>query len=78
MSKNTFKKLNLSGRYYCPMIRENTFYPNELEDIVEIEFVAIPSLNGYNLIPKKKGYKTKFFYSDYIEWLIYTNYIRKE
>lgn len=77
MAKNTFKKLKLSGNYCCPMIREDSFYPNEVEDIIEIDFIARPQLNGYHLIPKVPGYREKFFYSDYIEWLIHTGYIKE-
>lgn len=70
-------QIDTNGIYECPMVRKNSYYPNELEDIVQIKFVPYKFGYGYNLIPLNNNYKQKFFYDVYIGWLLYTGYIKR-
>ena len=61
--------------YLCPMIRSNTAYPNEIEDIVEVRLEE--NSHGYFVYAINPGYDTKYFYDRYLQWLFYTNYIKE-
>lgn len=61
--------------YKCPMIREDSAYPNEIEDLVEVKLTM--KKYGYQVNSVLPGYKPKFFYDLYLDWLLYTKYITK-
>lgn len=70
-----FKYFDTSKTYLCPMIRETTEYPNEVEDIVEVRLQE--ERYGYFINAIKPGYQSKYFYDKYLSWLFYTNYIKE-
>lgn len=70
-------KIDLNCVYECPMIRKGTHYPYEIEDVVKFKFKPYTYGKGYNLIPLDDNHLPKFFYDLYIDWLLYTNYIKK-
>ena len=70
-----FKYFDTTIKYQCPMIREDSAYPNEIEDIVEV--VLEEERYGYFIKSTKPGYRTKYFYDKYIDWLFYTKYIKE-
>ena len=70
-----FIHFDTTKTYMCPMIREDSVYPNEIEEIVEVKLVEVK--NGYDIISLKPGYKSKYFYDKYLDWLFYTNYIKE-
>lgn len=67
------KMFDCTLTYRCPMIRKDSCYPNEIEDVVEVKLRA--DRYGYFVEALKEGYHNKFFYDLYLDWLLYTKYI---
>lgn len=68
-----FKYFDTSITYMCPMIRKDSKYPNEVDEITEV--ILKEDYLGYWLIPLNNDYNKKFFYDLYLDWLFYTKYI---
>lgn len=70
-----FIHFDTSKTYACPMIRSDSKYPNEIEDIVEVKLVE-DSL-GYFVDSIQPGYERKYFYDKYLDYLFHRNYIKE-
>lgn len=69
-----FIYFDTSKTYLCPMIRSETVYLNEIEDIIEVKLEK--DRYGYFVYAINSGYEVKYFYDKYLEWLFYTGYIK--
>lgn len=69
-------KLDCNKIYILPMIRSNSKYPNEVEDLVEC--TVLHSKDGYRFKSTVEGYDDKLFVDSYVEFLIFTNYITQK
>ena len=55
-----FKYFDTSKIYICPMIRKDSTYPNEIDEVTEVTLKE--DYLGYWLVPLSNDYNKKFFY----------------
>lgn len=71
-----FIYFDTSKTYLCPMIRKDSSYPNEIEDIVEVKLEM--DRYGYTVRALSNQYHDKYFYDLFLNWLFYTKYITEK
>lgn len=72
---NHENEIDFDGIYICPMVRKDSTYPNEVSELTEVKIVRYPGGGGYNVVPISNDYGQKFFYDNYLAFLLYTKYI---
>lgn len=67
---------NPNNKFELPLILKSSPYPEEKEEraLATLKMDAC----GFEFIPEdSEKYISKYFYVNYIEWLLYTGYIRE-
>ena len=80
-------EIDFDGIYLCPMVRKDSFnirdaikngYGNEVSELTEVKIERYQYGGGYNIVPISDEYYQKFFYDNYLAFLLYTKYIYKK
>lgn len=80
-------EIDFDGIYICPMVRKDSFdirraiREGNCEEVVELAECKIERYQyggGYNIVPISDEYHQKFFYDNYLAFLLYTKYIYKK
>ena len=70
--------IDINATYVCPMIRKDSCWPNEIDELTMIKIEPYEYGGMYKLIPLDQDtYNIKYFYDKYMDWLFHTAYIRK-
>lgn len=71
-------EIDFDGIYLCPMVRKDSKYPDEVVEVAEVRIERYPGGGGYNVIALSDQYVKKFFYDNYLAFLLYTKFIYKK